>query len=64
MFVAKLPTSKTSMYVPAAHGEHVLMRVRYPALQVQLLALVLLAGEELNGLHGAHVVLLNLKVPG
>ena len=64
MFVAKLRTSKTSMYVPAAHGEHVLLRVRYPALQVQLLALVLLAGEELNCRHGAHVVLLNLKVPG
>jgi len=63
-----LRASTTSMsvpkYVPAGHGEHVLLRVRYPALQVQLSALVLLAGEELNGLHGAHLVLLNLKVPG
>jgi len=52
------------LYEPAGHGEHVLMRVMYPALQVQLSELVLLAGEELNGVHGAHVVLLNLKVPG
>jgi len=49
--------------VPAAHGAQVLLRVKYPTLQVQLLALVLLAGEELNCGHGAHLVLLNLNVP-
>ena len=33
-------------------------------LQVQLSALMLFAGEELNCGHGAHRVLLNLNVPG
>jgi len=51
-------------YVPAAHGAQALSRAEYPKLQVQLVALVLLAGEELYGGHGAHVVLLNLNVPG
>jgi len=38
--------------------------VEYPTLQLQLSALMVLAGEELNCGHGAHVVLLNLNVPG
>jgi len=50
--------------MPAAHGAQVLSRVMYPKLHVQLLALVLLAGEELNCGHGAHMVLLNLNLPG
>ena len=51
-------------YEPAAHGTQALSRAEYPTLQVQLSALVLFASEELNCGHGAHLVLLNLNVPG
>ena len=50
--------------MPAAHGAQALLEAEYPALQVQLAALVLLAGEELNCGHGAHRVLLNRNEPG
>jgi len=53
--------SNAANVAASGHGGH---GAKYPRLQVQLSALVLLAGEELNGVHGAHVVLLNLNVPG